>query len=169
MCCHTPSFIQSFSTILSRTSLSHTILPPPASHTSSSFTHTSSHTIFHTQLCRTPSFTYYLSQVALAQAKATGAENFLDIKFMFRLPACLPSCVSGLFWHLIPPICRSAVMPHAKQMTLERWRKKTSALMLHSHHFHTHHLSHTTLSHTHIIFLRHTPSLHISFCHTQLF
>ena len=32
MCCHTPSFIQSLLTILSRTSLSHTILPPPASH-----------------------------------------------------------------------------------------------------------------------------------------
>ena len=163
-CYYTPSFIQSLSTILSRTSLSHTILLPPASHSSASFTHTSSHTIFHTQLCRTPSVTYYLSQLALAQAnscfvchvcryvylavspacfgmfaflaclaqaKATGAENRLDIKlFIFRLPACLPrhvlcsgtflssacfgmfaflaclaqaclpSCVSSLFWHV---------------------------------------------------------------------
>ena len=30
----------------------------------------------------------------LAQAKATGAENGLDIKFIIRLPACLPSYVS---------------------------------------------------------------------------
>ena len=54
--CHTPSVIQSLSTILSRTSLSHTICHIP------SFTHTLSHTNFHTQLCRTPSFTYDLSQ-----------------------------------------------------------------------------------------------------------
>ena len=85
MCCHTPSFIQSLSTILSHTTLSHT--------------HTSSHTIFHTQLCRTPSFTYYLSHVALAQARANGAEN-----------PCLPSCVSGLFWH----VCFSGLFSSSK-------------------------------------------------------
>ena len=39
-------------TILSHTSLSHTICHRP------SFTHTLSHTNFHTQLCRTPIFTY---------------------------------------------------------------------------------------------------------------
>jgi len=46
----------------------------------------------------------------LVQAKATGAENPLDIKFMFRLPACLPSCVSGLFWR----VCFSGVFSSSK-------------------------------------------------------
>ena len=44
---------------------------------------------------------------------------------------------------------RSAVMPHAEQMTLQRWRKKDVCTVADSRHFHTHHLSHTTLSHTH--------------------
>ena len=47
----------------------------------------------------------------LAQAKATGAENPLDIKFMFRLRACLRSYVSsmfsvpGRFFHI--PLCHT--------------------------------------------------------------
>ena len=44
---------------------------------------------------------------------------------------------------------RSAVMPHAGQMTLQRWRKKDVCTVARSRHFHTHHLSHATLSHTH--------------------
>ena len=43
---------------------------------------------------------------------------------------------------------RSAVLPHAEQMTLQRWRKKWSALPRTHIIFHTQHLSHATLSHT---------------------
>ena len=39
-------------------------------------------------------------------------------------------------------------MPHAGQMTLQRWRKKDVCTVARSRHFHTHHLSHATLSHT---------------------
>ena len=62
---------------------------------------------------------------------------------------------------------RSAVLPHAEQMTLQRWRKKDVCTVAHSRHFHTHHLSHATLLHTytyihtifsHTFLLCHTPS-----------
>ena len=43
---------------------------------------------------------------------------------------------------------RSAVLPHAQQLTLQRWRKKWSALSRTHIIFHTQHLSHSTLSHT---------------------
>ena len=43
---------------------------------------------------------------------------------------------------------RSAVLPHAEQLTLPRWRKKWSALSRTHIIFHTQHLSHATLSHT---------------------
>ena len=43
---------------------------------------------------------------------------------------------------------RSAVLPHAEQLTLQRWRKKWSALSRTHIIFHTQHLSHATLSHT---------------------
>ena len=42
---------------------------------------------------------------------------------------------------------RSTVLPHAEQMTLQRWQKNVCTVA-HSRHFHTHHLSHATLSHT---------------------
>ena len=42
---------------------------------------------------------------------------------------------------------RSAVLPHAEQMTLQRWQKNVCTVA-HSRHFHTHHLSRATLSHT---------------------
>jgi len=42
---------------------------------------------------------------------------------------------------------RSAVLPHAEQMTLQRWQKNVCTVAR-SHHFHTHHLSRATLSHT---------------------
>ena len=60
---------------------------------------------------------------------------------------------------------RSAVMPHAEQMTLQRWRKKDVCTVARSRHFHTHHLSHATLSHTHIHTYIHTY-MHTIFSHT---
>ena len=42
---------------------------------------------------------------------------------------------------------RSAVLPHAEQMTLQRWQKNVCTVAR-SRHFHTHHLSRATLSHT---------------------
>ena len=73
---------------------------------------------------------------------------------------------------------RSAVLPHAEQMTLQRWRKKMSALSR-THVTFTHHLSHATLLHTYtyihtynlftyFLVLSHTV-FHIPLCHTQLF
>ena len=47
-----------------------------------------------------------------------------------------------------PADSRSAVLPHAEQLTLQRWRKKWSALSRTHIIFHTQHLSHATLSHT---------------------
>ena len=44
---------------------------------------------------------------------------------------------------------RSAVLPHAEQMTLQRWQKNVCAVA-HSRHFHTHHLSRAALSHAYI-------------------
>ena len=44
---------------------------------------------------------------------------------------------------------RSAVMPHAEQMTLQRWRKKDVCTVARSRHFHTHTIFHTQLCHTH--------------------
>ena len=56
---------------------------------------------WHVYLAASPAcFGMFAFLACLDQAKATGAENPLDIKFIFRLPACLPSCVSGLFWHV---------------------------------------------------------------------
>ena len=47
-----------------------------------------------------------------------------------------------------PADSRSAVLPHAEQLTLQRGRKKWSALSRAHIIFHTQHLSHATLSHT---------------------
>ena len=101
---HTICHIPSLSDTICLNVLSHTIFHTifvnnSLTHNFVTHTHTSSHTIFHTQLCRTPSFTYYLSHVALAQARANGAEN-----------PCLPSCVSGLFWH----VCFSGLFSSSK-------------------------------------------------------
>ena len=90
-------------------------------------------------------FGMFAFPACLAQAKATGAENGLDIKFIIRLPACLPSY--GLDIKFVVAVgqarlsrrisrcttwstedhgtphsahSRSAVMPHAEQMTLQR-------------------------------------------------
>ena len=44
---------------------------------------------------------------------------------------------------------RSAVLPHAEQLTLQRWRKNGLHCRTHTHIiFHTQHLSHATLSYT---------------------
>ena len=47
-----------------------------------------------------------------------------------------------------PAVFRSAVLPNAEQLTLQRWRKKWCALSRAHIIFHTQHLSHATLSHT---------------------
>jgi len=59
----------------------------------------------------------------LVQVKATGAENSLDIKFMFRVPVCLPSCVSGLFWH----VCFSGLFSSSSS----DWSRKPFADQIH--------------------------------------
>ena len=50
---------------------------------------------------------------------------------------------------------RSAVLPHAEQMTLQRWQKNVCTVA-HSRHFHTHHLSRAALSHAYMHTCTHT-------------
>ena len=59
---------------------------------------------------------------------------------------------------------RSAVLPHAEQMTLQRWRKKDVCTVAHSRHFHKHHLSHATLSHTYTYIHTYIQYFHILSC-----
>ena len=119
--CHTPTSCLRLHT---HQPLSHTLRHIP-SFTHNFVAHRLSHTIFHKSLwlkqkrleqktfwtsnscfvCRhvylaaSPAcFGMFAFLACLVQAKVTGAENFLDIKFMFRLPACLRSYVSGMFY-----------------------------------------------------------------------
>ena len=120
---------------------------PSSSHTLRhipSFTHNFvarrlSHTIFHISLwlkqkrmeqkthvylAASPAcFGMFAFLACLVQAEVTGAVNLLDIKFMFCLPVCLPSCVSGLFWH----VCFSGLFSSSKS----DWSRKLFGHQIH--------------------------------------
>ena len=63
---------------------------------------------------------------------------------------------------------RSAVLPHAEQLTFQRWREKWSALSRTHIIFHTQHLSLATLSHTYNYIHTYVPSYIHTYIHTYL-
>ena len=118
------------------TSLSHTIYHTQLCHTPS-FTRILSHTIFHTQLCHPPSFTrnfvtHHLSHTTLSPT-------------MFHTPLSHTT-----FTHHLSPTSLSHTIFHTHLCHTPSF----------THNFVTQHLSHTTLSHT--IF-------HTQLCHTPFF
>ena len=113
-------------------------------------------------------------------SSSKSAENPLDIKFMFRLPACLPSCVSGLFWH----VCFSVSRASASASSACHFVKLNTQLchipsftyknFTHTHltrNFVTYHLSHTITPHTlcHTRSVTHTHKLNTQLCHIPSF
>ena len=137
-------------------------LPPPPPHLSHT---TLSHTIFHIQLCHTPSFTYnivthHLSHTTLSHTifhtqlchTPSFTHNFVT-HHLFTHHLSHNVVAHHLFTHHLshthtPSFTYNFVIHHLSHTTLSHTI------------FHTHHLSHTTLSHTifHTHKLCHTPS-----------
>ena len=101
---------------------------------------TLSHTISHTPLCHTPSFTHHFVTHRLWHIIFHTTLSHT----MRHTPLCHKTSFTHDLWHTIfhTPLCHTLSLTH------------------HLDHFVTHHLSHTTLSHT----IFHTPS----FTHTTL-
>ena len=136
------------------------------------FTHTTlSHTIFHTQLCHTSSFTHththHLSHTTLSHiifhthTPSFAHTHTLLSHTIFHTQLChAPSFTHNFVTH---PSFTHNFVTHTHTIF------HTQLCHTHTHaHTHTHHLSHSTLSHT--IFdtqLCHTPIFHTQLCHTH--
>ena len=154
---------------LSHTSLSHTTLSPTMFHIQ--LCHTPSHTqlchtplshktlppiIFHTQLCHPPCFTYNF--VTHHHTHTTLSHTFVTQNFATHHLS--HTTLSHTIFHT--QLCHTPSSHTTLSHTI--FHTQLCHPSSFTHNFVTHHLSHTTLSHT----IFHTQLCHIQLCHTEL-
>ena len=100
---------------------------------------TLSHTIFHTQLCHTPSFTHHLLHTIFHA-------HFHTPSFTHHLSHTISHTPS--FTHIFVNHHLSHIIFHTPSFTHTIFHTQLCHTLSFTHNVHTHHLSHTTLSHT---------------------
>jgi len=162
--CHTASFTYNFHTQLCQPP-SFTYLFAHTTFTRNFVTHHLSHTLFHTPFCHTPSFNFVRHSSSSSSSSSsrrppvTHNTTLSHTIFHTQLSHTTLSTTRSTEDHGTPHSAhsRSAMMPHAGQMTLQCWRKK---ICLHCRALtslsHTPSFTHNFVTHTHIHAYIHT-------------